>query len=164
MKITFTVYGEPMAQKRPRAREMGKFIQVYDDPKSAKAKDTLAVIIQQQAPPRLLEGPLRVNIDFYFSRPKSHFGTGRNAGVLKPTADEYRWQKPDRDNLDKLVLDAMSGIIFHDDAQACTGTINKYYTNNSKPRIEIEIEEIGNEPSDMFTECAKCQTVPTDNS
>jgi Holliday junction resolvase RusA-like endonuclease len=141
MKVSFTVYGEPLAQKRPRARIHGKHARVYDDPKSVKAKDTLAVIIQQNSPPRLLAGPLKVDILFCFGRPKSHFGTGRNAGVIKKSAPQYKWNKPDRDNLDKLVLDAMSGIIFHDDAQACDGRLRKIFTD-TKPRIEIKVEEL----------------------
>ena len=34
----------------------------------------------------MLDGPVSVTVDFYLPRPKSHYGTGRNAGALKPSA------------------------------------------------------------------------------
>jgi Holliday junction resolvase RusA-like endonuclease len=34
-------------------------------------------------------------------------------------------KKPDRDNLDKAVLDALTGIFWHDDCQVCSGSIEK---------------------------------------
>lgn len=30
----------------------------------------------------VLDGPVSVTVDFYLPRPKSHYGTGRNAGAL----------------------------------------------------------------------------------
>jgi Holliday junction resolvase RusA-like endonuclease len=58
----------------------------------------------------------------YFPRPKSHYGTGRNAGKLKATAPTHNDGKPDRDNLDKAILDAMTGIGFmRDDKQVVAG-------------------------------------------
>ena len=52
------------------------------------------------------------------------------------------WQsarkKPDIDNYEKALYDSMSGIIFHDDGQIALHTVGKFYSNN--PRIEVEIE------------------------
>jgi len=67
------VYGSP------RATSAGGFVRVYDDPNSAKEKRKLAVVIQEQAPKRLLDCPLRVDLYFYLPRPKGHYGTGKNA-------------------------------------------------------------------------------------
>ena len=75
-----TILGEPKSQLRARAVRHGKHARIHDDPKSAKAKEDFRVVVQQSAPDRLLEGPLYVNIVFVFPRPKSHYGTGRNAG------------------------------------------------------------------------------------
>ena len=52
--------------------------------------------------------------------------------------DVYYTHKPDRDNIDKFVLDILSGIVFCDDDHVCDGSIQKYYTPDN-PRIEVEI-------------------------
>ena len=139
-KHELIIYGDPKAQGRPRATNKGRFATVYEDKKDKQAKASLAVIVQQKAPEQLLSGPLRVDLSFYFHRPKAHFGTGRNAGTLKLSAPTHYTSKPDRDNLDKLVLDALTGIFWIDDSQVCDGRITKQYS--SRPRTEITIEEL----------------------
>ncbi len=141
MKFELVIYGDPKAQSRPRATTRGKFASVYEDKKDTLAKQSLAVIAQQKAPETLLAGPLRVDLYFYFKRPKAHFGTGRNAGILKTTAPTYYTSKPDRDNLDKLVLDSLTGVFWNDDAQVCRGWIQKEYADG-RPKTLIRIEEL----------------------
>ncbi len=73
-------------------------------------------------------GAFRIDITFYFPRPKNHFRTGRFAGEKKPNAPGYHTKRPDRDNLDKAVLDALTQCGFWvDDAQAAAGEILKFY-------------------------------------
>lgn len=135
------VLGDPKAQGRPRAAKRGKFIQVYDDPKSRKAKEKLAVIVQQKAPEKLLDCPLQVDLAFYLPRPKSHYGTGKNEGQLKMQfAYIYHTKKPDIDNLRKLVMDAMTGIFWRDDSLVCRGATVKEYSE--RPRTEIRIKKL----------------------
>jgi len=73
--------------------------------------------------------PVIVDMLFYFERPKSHFGTGRNAGILKKKAPEYHTQKPDKDKLGRAVHDALTGIAYHDDSQVIGGKVFKYWTD-----------------------------------
>jgi Holliday junction resolvase RusA-like endonuclease len=137
---TIVILGNPKAMGRPRAVRRGRFASVHEDPQDTKNKETLAVIAQQHAPDKLLDCPLRVDLHFYFIRPKSHYGTGRNAGILKPSAPEHYEGKPDRDNLDKLVLDALTGIFWRNDASVCQGWIQKKYSE--RPRTEIYIKKL----------------------
>ena len=53
---------------------------------------------------------------FAFERPKSHYGTGRNDGLVKPSAPIFHTQIPDVDKLLRLVGDALkaSGVIADD--------------------------------------------------
>ena len=67
-----------------------------------------------------IEGPVAVRLGFYYVRPKSHFGTGRNASTVKESAP--RWPATrNRDDIDKasrLVLDALViGGALADDGQ-----------------------------------------------
>lgn len=63
-------------------------------------------------------GPVALNATFYVPRPKGHFGTGRNEGLVKQSAPLWPVGYPDTDKLVRLVGDALTiaGII-RDDAQ-----------------------------------------------
>jgi len=138
MRIEITILGDPKSQKRHRHTSAGKFVRTYDP--SAADKTHMRVILQEKAPPKPLTGPVRVDITWYFPYRKGDYGTGRNADKLKISAPTYHTTKPDRDNADKIVLDAMSGIYFMDDRQVCGGELRKYYSE--RPRTEIVVTEL----------------------
>jgi Holliday junction resolvase RusA-like endonuclease len=87
----------------------------------------------------LLDGPLRVVFTFYRPRPCSHYGTGRNAGVVKPSAPRFPHTRPDALKLARGVEDALTGIIWRDDAQIVDGRQLKRW--GEPARVEIEVEE-----------------------
>lgn len=60
--------------------------------------------------------PLDVAITWSLERPKSHWGTGRNADTLKPSAPAYPATGLDVDKLQRAVFDALqqSGVIRND--------------------------------------------------
>lgn len=60
---------------------------------------------------------VNVELTFAFPRPAGHFGTGRNAGELRRSAPVHKTTKPDLDKLIRSVLDALTGVVFVDDAQ-----------------------------------------------
>lgn len=75
-------------------------------------------------------GALEVLIEFYMPRPGYHYGTGRNAGVLKPSAPTYVEKKPDVDKLVRSTLDALTDAgVFRDDAQVAVLTATKRYAD-----------------------------------
>jgi Holliday junction resolvase RusA-like endonuclease len=88
--------------------------------------------------------PMRLDVGFYMPRPKAHFRTGKNAGILRDDAPVWFTSKPDRDNLLKSVDDALTQIGFwKDDALAVVGTIAKRYCNGrEKPGAVIEFREV----------------------
>ena len=143
--LSFFVVGLPKAQPRAKARAFGKFAQVYN-PKTA---DDWKMIVRHEAR-RAWEasgdaspwsGPLRVDLTFYFPRPKAHL---RSNGELKPSAPIWHVAKPDRDNLDKGVLDALTNLgLWPDDKQVCDGRIRKLY--GAQPGCEITIAEAQSE-------------------
>ena len=134
--ISFTVYGEPVAQGRPRFARRGNFVTTYDPAKSRDYKDTVYSVAIQHKPEQPLEGPLNVKIIAFKSIPKS-FSKRKTAdaesGILLPIT------KPDADNYAKGVKDAMSGLIWRDDAQVVRMLVEKRYS--TVPRMEIEITE-----------------------
>lgn len=137
MRISFTVLGDPKAQKRHRSARVGKFIKMYDP--SSKDKDDFLWLAHQNAPTTPSTLPINLFIKFYFQRPKSHYKTGKLSNELKPTAAIMHSSKPDIDNLTKFCMDAMNHIYYKDDGQICMLKVTKLYSDH--PRTEIEIEE-----------------------
>lgn len=63
-----------------------------------------------------LDCALSVSLTFYRRRPKGHFGTGRNAGVVKDSAPAFPTTRPDVLKLSRAVEDACTAIVYHDDS------------------------------------------------
>ncbi len=90
----------------------------------------------------LLFGPVRLSVVFYFARSKGHYGSGRNAGRLKPSAPEFHAQQPDLSKLIRTIEDALSGVVYKDDAQISSyGTMRKDWTDSSERAI-ITVESL----------------------
>jgi Holliday junction resolvase RusA-like endonuclease len=83
--------------------------------------------------------PIRLTVVFKIQRPKCHYGTGRNAEVLKASAPRWSTSKPDRTKLLRSTEDALVGVCWKDDSQVVTGSIEKTYSPN--PGASIQIEE-----------------------
>lgn len=81
-----------------------------------------------------------MNSAFYFSRPKAHYGTGKNERVQKPSAPINHKQKPDRSKLLRAVEDAIEGIVFLDDCQCMAGRIEKEWAHRFTGRQGVMIE------------------------
>ena len=136
MKIV--IHGKPIAKKRPRFARRGKFVQTYSDQETEEGLAYLEAKQQINIPP--MEGPLKLTAIFYMPRPKSHYGTGRNADKLKPSASRYPTVKPDLDNLLKFYCDVLNGLAWNDDSQVVIKIGEKRYSGNSEGRTEICID------------------------
>jgi crossover junction endodeoxyribonuclease RusA len=86
-----------------------------------------------------LTGPVQVDIVFYLARPRYHYGTGKNANRLKPTAPSYCDKKPDADKLQRTVLDALkaSGVYVDDSQVADVHAVKRYADSATGARITI---------------------------
>lgn len=112
--LVFTVYGEPVPLPRHRLARGRMF-----NP-SAKLQKDFAAACSAKLPLAPLEGAIEATMIFYFKRPKSHYGTGKNAQTMKPAAvaaGVWHSKKKDLDNLVKFVLDSLNGRAYLDDAQ-----------------------------------------------
>lgn len=89
----------------------------------------------------LLEGPLRVAITFYLPRPKAHFRTGKHASSLRDKAPVHPDKKPDALKLARAVEDALTGVVWRDDAQIVTEHISKRYGHRPGVGVVIGTEE-----------------------
>lgn len=88
-----------------------------------------------------IAGPCTVKLTFFFKRPASHYGTGRNAGVLKASAPVHHYVKPDCDKTSRAVLDALTTAgIYEDDARVVILMAEKRY--GDVPGVSIEVVAI----------------------
>jgi Holliday junction resolvase RusA-like endonuclease len=91
-----------------------------------------------------LGGPVAVRAWFWLPRPTGHYGTGRNAGQVRPSAPVRPSVKPDLDKLIRAVLDGLTdGGAWKDDGQVVELTARKLYVlPGLTPGAKIEITEV----------------------
>lgn len=140
MVICKSIIGTPKPQPRPRAFSRGGRAGVYN-PKTADAwKATIAASLVEYRDLQL-EGRIWLNLEFRMLRPKSHFGTGRNAENLKKQAPDHHIQKPDIDNLVKSTMDAITNLgLWRDDCQVDNLITRKVWVDDD-PGVNIIIEQ-----------------------
>lgn len=162
--IHLTVFGKPeprgskvpivlydRATGKPRLDPRGKVILFPkdDNPRSKPWMTKVARAARAKFGELKLAGPLELRLRFYLARPGYHFGTGRNAGVIKPQfANARHTVRPDRLKLARAVEDALTGVLYVDDAQTCAGPVEKHYCPlGTEPCVEIELVPIVDEPA-----------------
>lgn len=143
MKII--IPGNPRAKMRHRTfarkTKSGKtFVGTYNPQKPDEG--SFIEFLMTQIPKDLepITDPIYIQIWYGLPRPVSHYGTGKNAGKLKPSAPKYPARKPDIDNFEKFIFDCLNGIIYKDDSQICSCRHDKRYSEN--PRTEIEVRRL----------------------
>ena len=138
--LSFFALGTPVGQPRPRACIRGRHAGMYDPGTADAWKAAVASAAKAAWDGRIFSGPIRLSLTIYMPRPKHHF---RANGVLKPTAPRWHTSKPDRDNVEKAVKDAITHAgIWKDDSLVCDGPTSKVYAAAGQSGAQIHIEEI----------------------
>ena len=152
-RIAFEVVGhpEPAGSKKAfavRRKQGGGWVNTGqvavtdDNPKSkgwqSRVQDAaLDAMIDGDGPIGALEGALGLAVIFTVLRPKGHFGTGRNAGTLKPSAPDYPTVKPDATKLLRGLEDALTGLLWRDDAQVVEQAVLKRYGAREGAKVTV---------------------------
>jgi len=127
--LEFTVIGTPKPQQRPRAVNRGGFSKVYS-PMTEWKERVIKAASELREQGHYFDSPLKVLINYHFSRPKSHYGTGKNKDKLKDSAPKHHIKRPDLDNLNKAVLDAIGDAgLWKDDSIISILSSHKGYTS-----------------------------------
>lgn len=127
--IEFEVRGVPAPQGSHRAvwsRTAKRAIVLPDNKRMKPWRDLVALVAQQHAPARPFVGAVEVALHFYLPQPKS-----------LPKRVQYHARRPDLDKLVRAALDAMSGVIWRDDAQVRALNATKSY--DTTPRLEVSV-------------------------
>jgi Holliday junction resolvase RusA-like endonuclease len=125
--ISFVVPGDAV----PFARAGSKGTMRFTPPKQRSyegAIKTFASAAMGNEPP--FKGPVALTMRAEYLIPKSWSKKRRDAAVWKVSA-------PDLDNLAKIFKDAMSGIVYEDDAQVAWMTLQKKYSVFSRVTVSV---------------------------
>ncbi len=118
-------------------RANGNPVVVMKDSGGEKTKNWRAVVAHEARiawPHDPVSGPIGLAIDFVIARPQSHF---RSNGSLKPNAPSYRGQSPDMSKVLRSTEDALSKILFVDDALIVCEHLTKPY--GMRPGAQIAL-------------------------
>lgn len=136
--IRIVVFGRPAPAGSKRLvtnKKTGKAF-IIDANKNAKPwKKNVAEAAAEQYLGDPLACPVDVQMIFVVARPKAHYGTGRNAEVLKDHAPLQPTKAPDVLKMARGVEDALSTIVYRDDAQIVNESLQKRY--GDRERVEI---------------------------
>lgn len=138
--------GVPVAKGRPR---MGKF-GMYTPTKTSKAEKDIRLQLAPKMPRIRYQGPVAVTTIFAMPIPSSWSKKKREEMLCKPHT-----QKPDMDNLQKLVYDAINPIrvrkkgmkdmlvggMIEDDSQICKATSSKVWSDTPSTYLKVETIE-----------------------
>lgn len=137
--LKFSVIGKPEPAGSKRAYVIkGRAVVTDANAKSKPWKQQVAgCAIEAMDGQELMTGPLGLTCVFYLARPKGHYGTGKNAEKVKPSAPRFPVTKPDATKLLRGVEDALTGIVYRDDAQIIAQSVLKRY--GEPERVEVTV-------------------------
>jgi Holliday junction resolvase RusA-like endonuclease len=152
--LVITVHGTPITQgSKTRNRKSGvrdsnaETLHPWRDNVRSAARE-----YSSQPDYQRIEGvPVEVGINFYFERPNSHYGTGRNAHLLKDSAPRrpITIKSGDIDKLIRACLDSLTDAgIWKDDAQVADVSASKWYAPGGRagsldaPGAVISVSEL----------------------
>lgn len=131
--LMFVVPGIARGKGRPRATRRGT---VYTPAQTVSAEAWIKSCACEQIGQPLLTTPLNVSVEIDVAVPESWSRKRREAamaGETRPTG------KPDLDNCIKILMDALNGIAWRDDAQVVRLTARKRY--GAVPQTVVNITE-----------------------
>lgn len=130
----------PKALARPRATVVGGHVRIYEPSGNREAMWRLREAAEGQCGPEPFRGPLRVSLTAWMPLPKATAKYRRR--TVRPT------KRPDLDNLVKLLLEAMHGLLWRDDAQIVELVASKRYAleeDGRMPSWELRVTELDQE-------------------
>lgn len=132
--IVFEVPGKVQGKGRPRFSPDGH---AYT-PASTRLYEREILKAFRLAGGTKLSGPLHVDIEGVYGVQKSATKAER---MRRLNGDELALKKPDLDNIEKIVYDALNGFAYEDDAWiVSTRTIKGRY--EEQPRLIVRVREI----------------------
>ncbi|ACC76131.1 RusA family crossover junction endodeoxyribonuclease [Paraburkholderia phymatum] len=133
-RVSFTVEGVPVGKARARVTRNG----TYTPKKTRRYEhDVRTVAMQAMGALRPCRDAVHVSLVVFLPVPE-RFSKAKRAAALAGLV--YPVVRPDLDNFEKAVTDALNGVVYHDDSQICDVVKSKRYSD--RPRVVIECASI----------------------
>ncbi len=131
--FTFRVLGTPVPQGSVKA--FGSRVVANNEHALGSWRSDVASAAQRAKPADWdINAAVSLRCEFVFPRPLSHYGTGKNATKLKPSAPRYHVKTPDVDKLVRGVADsigdAVARVLLNNDSQIVTLYAAKRYSTD----------------------------------
>lgn len=142
-EISFTVMGRPQQKgskqvvRNPGSRRGWVLLDMNPNARQWATQVSATARGAYQGP--LIRDGVMVTAYFFFARPRSHFGTGRNQHIVKSSSPPRMISTPDLDKLCRATLDALTGVIFKDDAQIVRLATGKEYGEPARAEITVRV-------------------------
>ena len=141
-EIKLVIYGEPVAQGRPRFTTVHGYARAYDPAKSRNFKQWVRLCAIQAV--KKIDGfkPFQnacvIDVTFYRHIPSSWSKKKRmeaDSGAIRPIT------RPDLENYEKSLYDSLTGVVWVDDSIITDIHARKRYTAELA-RVEITVREV----------------------
>lgn len=126
-----SIQGKPIAKGRPR---LGKGGHTYTPEKTQAAEKVIADTWKLKYGDKKLSGALRITVCAAFLVPKSKSKKEKEQLLARA----YRTERPDIDNIVKLVLDALNKVAYEDDSCIAEIRASKIFDNMEYTYVQIE--------------------------
>jgi Holliday junction resolvase RusA-like endonuclease len=144
LHVEFFVPGKPATAGSKRGfvnKKTGRVIMVPDNERSVPwTTNVQGHALQAMHGKCVASGPVLLVISFVLDRPKGHYRTGKHAGELRPDAPAFSTSKPDCTKMLRCIEDALTGIVWKDDAQVALQITSKPYANPGEtPGAQVRV-------------------------
>jgi Holliday junction resolvase RusA-like endonuclease len=129
------IHGPPIPQQQTRFSKSGH---IYNP--CSKQQEMIQWQVRPYAPKEPLNGPIQLDLTFYFVPPASTSAVKRKQMLNQVI---HHTKKPDGDNCAYLITNALKKIFYNDDSQVIDFGIHKRYGEIAKTVVKIiPIQEI----------------------
>lgn len=131
--VRIRIPGKPMGKQRARTLKNGYSY----TPEQTVCYENLVRLIYRESGGGYMEGPLKARVKIVYDIPKSTTKKNRaamEAGKMFPT------KKPDIDNVQKIIFDALNGIAYKDDTQIVR--VEAWKEFGQQPYVDVLLEEV----------------------
>ena len=148
MELTFTVYGKPEPQGSIRAfvpKGWTRPVLTSTNKKLKGWRNAVAMTAREQ----IYEGAVMNGARWVIADAGVPVGVEFTFFLLKPRSAKKNRScpavKPDLDKLMRAACDAMTGIVYLDDAQVCEATVRKCYGTPERTEIRVWLLAAGSQ-------------------
>ena len=140
--MTFFIPGTPRpgGSKSAFPTKSGKIAMVDASGKAGRDwRKTAALFARQAMNGEPYKQPLKVAFYFFMPRPKKHFRVNAKGTYLRDTAPRMHSIRPDTTKLIRSVEDALTGIVWEDDALIVEQHASKRYAPEDQVGCRVEV-------------------------